>query len=671
MANISRNSYDESKHYDKVILQQGKPITDYDFNEAQDIHRGKLRRVVTELTGGGAVGDGWKIVGNGATNDFTVKAGALYKNGYRVSLGSDSTAKSLGLTLTTPTVNRTDEVYLDVYEVEIDSVADPDISHPKLAAIGMEPTRRIKIKTDLKVAEGGSVPADTSDHFYYHLATINRLANNATITSEMVTEKRTQSGIIPHKTSTPIDHPDGSVTDVKIGNRTINQGLTNPSNTGTITSLFSWLARAVKAITGKVNWYDTPDISLGDAKTHIDATSPHSGHVKTSDVVTTATANKILKLDANSKLPASITGDSATVGGKAASEFAPSIHVGAGGTSHALATTTTHGFMSKDDKVKLGGVASGAEVNQNAFSAVKAVDADGTSKGQADADSKTDILTLKEGIGVTLTVDSVSDTITIASLGGGAPEIHGANHIADDPIPTATTSKMGLMSATDKTKLNGIATGAEKNQFAFSTFTVDGNPINATNQTDGLIINKGDNIELVTDVANKKVQIGITGKVPSAVNADTVGGKAPADFTPSTHIGSGGTSHAVSTTSAHGFMSKDDKIKLNGITAGAQPNQKAYSTVKVGTTNIAAGSVTDSVEFAAGSNITLTPDAANKRVTVAGSGVWPDAAKLNGLTNAQIESRARTNNTEFRLETRTSDPTSPAVGRMWLRTDLV
>lgn len=39
--------------------------------------------------------------------------------------------------------------------------------------------------------------------------------------------------------------------------------------------------------------------------------------VSSSDVVTTATPNKILKLDANGKLPASITGDAATVGGKA------------------------------------------------------------------------------------------------------------------------------------------------------------------------------------------------------------------------------------------------------------------------------------------------------------------------------------------------------------------
>lgn len=40
------------------------------------------------------------------------------------------------------------------------------------------------------------------------------------------------------------------------------------------------------------------------------------GAVKTSDVVETAEAGKILKLDENAKLPASITGDAATVGGK-------------------------------------------------------------------------------------------------------------------------------------------------------------------------------------------------------------------------------------------------------------------------------------------------------------------------------------------------------------------
>lgn len=48
--------------------------------------------------------------------------------------------------------------------------------------------------------------------------------------------------------------------------------------------------------------------------------------VASSDVVTTAEANKILKLDGDGKLPADITGDAATVGGKAASEFAAASH---------------------------------------------------------------------------------------------------------------------------------------------------------------------------------------------------------------------------------------------------------------------------------------------------------------------------------------------------------
>lgn len=44
----------------------------------------------------------------------------------------------------------------------------------------------------------------------------------------------------------------------------------------------------------------------------------------------------------------------------ATGNFAPSTHVGAGGTAHATVTTTVDGFMSAADKVKLNGVATGA-----------------------------------------------------------------------------------------------------------------------------------------------------------------------------------------------------------------------------------------------------------------------------------------------------------------------
>jgi len=183
---------------------------------------------------------------------------------------------------------------------------------------------------------------------------------------------------------------------------------------GKLVQWISWITNRIKAITGKANWWEAPATTLEAAKAHMDAAAPHPGHVLVSDVVDAPVAGKILRLNADAKLPASITGDAATVGGIAPSGFAPASHVGAGGSAHALATTTTAGFMSPSDKAKLDTVASGSEPNQNAFSSVKAVASDGTtSRGQVDADAKTDLLTLKEGQNISLAVDATNDVITI------------------------------------------------------------------------------------------------------------------------------------------------------------------------------------------------------------------------------------------------------------------
>lgn len=55
---------------------------------------------------------------------------------------------------------------------------------------------------------------------------------------------------------------------------------------------------------------------------------------------------------------------------------------------------------------------------------------------------------------------------------------------------------------------------------------------------------------------------------------------------------------------------------LSGHTHSAYINQNAFSNIKVGTTTVAADTATDTVEFV-GSNITITPDAANDKVTFA------------------------------------------------------
>lgn len=75
------------------------------------------------------------------------------------------------------------------------------------------------------------------------------------------------------------------------------------------------------------------------------------------------------------------------------------------------------------------------------------------------------------------------------------------------------------------------------------------------------------------------------------------------------------TTYSVATQSANGLESAADKKKLDGIATGAEVNQNAFSNVVVGSTTIAADSKTDSLTLA-GSNVTLTPDATNDKVTI-------------------------------------------------------
>ena len=59
-----------------------------------------------------------------------------------------------------------------------------------------------------------------------------------------------------------------------------------------------------------------------------------------------------------------------------------------------------------------------------------------------------------------------------------------------------------------------------------------------------------------------------------------------------------------------------EKSKLNGIAAGAEVNQNAFSNVKIGSTTIAADAKTDTLTLAAGTNITLAADTTNDKVTI-------------------------------------------------------
>lgn len=87
----------------------------------------------------------------------------------------------------------------------------------------------------------------------------------------------------------------------------------------------------------------------------------------------------------------------------------------------------------------------------------------------------------------------------------------------------------------------------------------------------------------------------------------------------------------------------DGKISASSKIAVGDANQNAFSNVKVGSTTIAADTTTDTLELVAGTDITLTPDATNDKVTIAfsnASGYTKNTGTVTsvGLSNASGES---------------------------------
>ncbi len=70
---------------------------------------------------------------------------------------------------------------------------------------------------------------------------------------------------------------DGGITDAKLGNRTISDGTSPSSDTGTLTSLLSGLANRIKAVTGETSWRDAPATTIGELNVNV----PRKGNNET------------------------------------------------------------------------------------------------------------------------------------------------------------------------------------------------------------------------------------------------------------------------------------------------------------------------------------------------------------------------------------------------------
>lgn len=110
--------------------------------------------------------------------------------------------------------------------------------------------------------------------------------------------------------------------------------------------------------------------------------------------------------------------------------------------SYGAATASVAGLMSAADKGKLDGVATGAEVNQNALATVKV-----NGKAAFAAAAKQDTLDLYAGSNVTLVWDATAKRVTVSAK--------------DTTYSAATASAAGLMAAADKSKLDALPTKEE------------------------------------------------------------------------------------------------------------------------------------------------------------------------------------------------------------------
>lgn len=82
--------------------------------------------------------------------------------------------------------------------------------------------------------------------------------------------------------------------------------------------------------------------------------------------------------------------------------------------------------------------------------------------------------------------------------------------ITDTDTGVATQSANGLLSSTDKKKLDGIASGAEVNQNAFSNIKIGNTTIVADGKTDTVELTAGNNIAITPDATNDKITIAAT-----------------------------------------------------------------------------------------------------------------------------------------------------------------
>jgi Family of unknown function (DUF6519) len=168
---ISRVAFDPKKHYTSVRIQQGRVLTDDDWNENERIENEDRRRSRIDIIGPyGSPDDGYKIenpIVTGAQFDFKIDAGIIYLGGLRLhhametyllqkdwleQPATEQAAPTAAVLNALASKTRSDLAYLEVWQQPICAVEDRELFE---VALGKpDTTTRLRNMARVHVQQG-------------------------------------------------------------------------------------------------------------------------------------------------------------------------------------------------------------------------------------------------------------------------------------------------------------------------------------------------------------------------------------------------------------------------------------------------------------------------------------------------------------------------------------
>lgn len=170
-ADFARETFQPTKHYSAVVMQQGRVQLDADWNEQQAIARHRTERGVADLIGPSGAPEGaagFTLAATPAGDDLLIGAGRYYLDGVlcendaEVPFTAQPDLRPPGPGLL-PTTDGLYLAFLEAWERHVTPVEDPSIREPALG--GVDTTTRTKTVWQVRLLAvtdpGGTLTPDT------------------------------------------------------------------------------------------------------------------------------------------------------------------------------------------------------------------------------------------------------------------------------------------------------------------------------------------------------------------------------------------------------------------------------------------------------------------------------------------------------------------------------